>query len=91
MLRELFFIVERLLFWCWIWYFFDVAVIFVGEFMYFNGQADMLGPALEKEIGPKFFMAREGRMTNVWMGNQGTTAPLHHDPFENFFVQIYGT
>ncbi len=28
--------------------------------------------------------------TNIWFGPGGTATPLHYDPFENLFAQIYG-
>jgi hypothetical protein len=66
------------------------------EWLYFNAEVSHLERELVHDIGPVHFLppsdARDStRVTNVWMSNAGVIAPLHHDPFENFFVQIYGT
>ena len=30
-------------------------------------------------------------MKNMWFGPSGNTSPLHFDPFDNIFLQLYGT
>lgn len=30
-------------------------------------------------------------MKNIWFGPGGNTSPLHFDPFDNLFLQLYGT
>lgn len=66
-----------------------------GEFMYFNAEIGLLDASLRGDAAPQFFSSQSARLgkviTNVWMGSKGSTAAVHHDPFDNFFVQIYGS
>jgi hypothetical protein len=71
-----------------------------NEFMYFNADMNVLDAVLRSDIHPPFFGVTQAKeissgerkvITNVWMGSKGSTAALHHDPFDNFFVQIYGS
>jgi hypothetical protein len=48
----------------------------------------MLGESLAEEVGELFVPEVEPVRVGVWMGSAGSTAPLHHDPFDNFFVQV---
>jgi len=68
-----------------------------GQYMYFNADLSVLDPVLRSDLHPQFFSVSRASsstsdktITNVWMGSKGSTAALHHDPFDNFFVQIYG-
>lgn len=66
-----------------------------GEYMYLNGNLDLFDATLQQDVEPVFFSSFKEHLgdiiTNVWMGSKGSTAALHHDPFDNFFVQIYGS
>lgn len=72
-----------------------------GAFMYFNADIQLLDEILRQDLAPPFFeetLANEWAntderrvITNVWIGSKGSTASLHHDPFDNLFVQIHGT
>jgi len=73
-----------------------------GEYLYLNAQLHQLGRSLESDVGAHFvaqssppstkgsLLPTKPEMVNVWFGSKGSTAAIHHDPFENFFVQIYG-
>lgn len=65
------------------------------EFMYLNAEIGLLDPSIRADAAPQFFSSQSTRLgkviTNVWMGSKGSTAAVHHDPFDNFFVQIYGS
>lgn len=66
-----------------------------GEYMYFNAEIGLLDASLRGDAAPQFFSSQAvslGKViTNVWMGSKGSTAAVHHDPFDNFFVQIHGS
>lgn len=38
----------------------------------------------------QFWVRKEGKQVNVWMGSKGVTAQAHYDASYNFFVQIMG-
>mmetsp|Transcript_9962 Transcript_9962/g.29900 ORF Transcript_9962/g.29900 Transcript_9962/m.29900 type:complete len:327 (+) Transcript_9962:389-1369(+) len=47
-------------------------------------------PGLEEGVRkPPFDMSRL-YMRSAWLGPPGTTSPLHHDPYTNFYCQIWG-
>lgn len=54
------------------------------EFRKLAGDVDALGPAWANAVfeGPV--------LTNIWVGNHLSTTTLHHDPYENLYVQIRG-
>jgi ribosomal protein L16 Arg81 hydroxylase len=61
------------------------------EFVYLNAPVNMLGKELQKDVPTNFLPDRwKPAMVNTWMGSAGSIAPLHHDPFDNFFIQVYG-
>jgi hypothetical protein len=77
-----------------------MSVLPEGQFMYFNAEVSLLDKALRNDLHPQFFGVAQAHdmvighkqvITNVWMGSKGSTAALHHDPFDNFFVQIHGS
>ena len=73
----------------------DLVGLKEDEYMYFNAEIGLLDPAIRADALPQFFSSQGSRLgkviTNVWMGSKGSTAALHHDPFDNFFVQIHGS
>lgn len=66
-------------------------------YLYLSTSLNNMAPVLKQQIldSPMFLDHLEeyasSRQINVWMGNAGSSAALHHDPFHNFFVQIMGT
>lgn len=66
-------------------------VFLQGEYVYLNAPVSMLGSEVAKDVPSNFLPDPwQPAMLNTWMGSAGSTAPLHHDPFDNFFIQIYG-
>jgi [protein]-arginine 3-hydroxylase / protease len=78
---------------------------FIDKFIYMIGnpekkiaylaQHDLLSqaPGLQDDIGVPDYIAFCGDDQpdlNVWFGPQGTVSPLHHDPKDNFFCQVFG-
>eukprot|EP00617_Octactis_speculum_P008496 CAMPEP_0185794516 /NCGR_PEP_ID=MMETSP1174-20130828/160055_1 /TAXON_ID=35687 /ORGANISM="Dictyocha speculum, Strain CCMP1381" /LENGTH=169 /DNA_ID=CAMNT_0028489749 /DNA_START=611 /DNA_END=1120 /DNA_ORIENTATION=+ len=49
-------------------------------------------PHLLSDIGvPDLVCVGEGLQKHFFFGPEGTVTPLHHDPFENYFIQAVGS
>ena len=65
-----------------------------GEFLYFTGDIDQLGPWALGDIQPLselLSLNPKRSSVNVWMGQPHVIAHCHYDGYHNLYAQLYGT
>eukprot|EP00029_Vermamoeba_vermiformis_P005465 TRINITY_DN1907_c0_g1_i1.p1 TRINITY_DN1907_c0_g1~~TRINITY_DN1907_c0_g1_i1.p1 ORF type:complete len:541 (+),score=140.45 TRINITY_DN1907_c0_g1_i1:113-1735(+) len=61
-------------------------------YVYFTGSMYTVHKKVWPDVKPvdQFWVRKEGKQVNAWLGEAGVTSQAHYDASYNFFAQIYG-
>jgi ribosomal protein L16 Arg81 hydroxylase len=62
------------------------------KYIYYTGSLYTLYKKIWPDVKPvdQFWIRKEGKQVNVWMGEAGVTSQAHYDASYNFFAQLVG-